>query len=164
MKTLDPLLKRREIVGQNVVLVRVGHFVCQPPPFVLLAQPQQILAQLNLGWQVSGIELQRGPLMLGPRREAIFFREFPADEVIDCRVGGPRHQRRSTEFDLFVRLGIQLRQHGPIGPRQRMKGVDLFDPLEQLFRLSVLLAINRVIDGKQQGVDVLGVEIECCFQ
>ena len=86
--------ERDQVVGDDVVAVLGEDLVGELPALVLLAQPEQVLAELDLGGQVVGVELER-PLLGGrPLGEAVLLRELAADQVVDLGVRRPARQGR----------------------------------------------------------------------
>ena len=59
------------------------------PAFFFKAEPQQILRELDLCWQIVLIKCQRLFLVRGSLGEAVLLREFFADQMIHARIGFP---------------------------------------------------------------------------
>jgi len=122
------LLQRDQVVGGDVVAVLSVHFLGQAPALRFLAQPQQVLAELDLGREIRGVEGQRPPL-LGPAfPEALFLRELAADCVIDLGVGRPVGQGPDSPALFAQRVALQMRQHGTVRAGGRMGGVKIVGP------------------------------------
>ena len=144
-----------DVVGVGLVSLRA-----ELPAFLITAQPQQILGQLDACGSVVGGELQRLLLMSRPFREPVLLRQLPANQVVDKGILVPGREGSVAEKLRPALVVAQVGDHRAIGPRGRLLAVDGQHLVEHFQSVVILLGVDGVFGAGQHRGDVPMVVLE----
>ncbi len=150
-----------QVMRDDAVLVFIEDFVRQLPAFEFLAESQQVVGQLDFGWQELRVVNEGASLVAFAFGEPVFLGEFLADKVIDVRVASPLAERFIPKLAFEFRLVVQMGDRGAVGPSRGLVGIDLQDLVDGQLGIVVVFCIDQVVDVEEQARDMPRVDGQC---